>query len=206
MGNLGEEELDAIWDGPRFRTFRAFLQSPTPLPVCDTCFVRGWRTEVPPLPAKPRTALRKLLARLGIGRTEPRLRVWTDPGVHRPGEPLSINLGLEAGSLLGGGPLDLFVFVDDAPGSRHFVSYRGRVLTVVPEPAPLIAAFEPLDFEWLDVRGLPPRDWSAGEWSVTAALAPAGGGLPEGPGVLAEATCRVGAEADAASALAPRSR
>ena len=93
MGNLGEEELDAIWDGPRFRTFRAFLQSPTPLPVCDTCFVRGWKTEAPPPAGKPRTALRKLLARLGIGRTEPRLKVWTDPGVHRPGEPLILLIG-----------------------------------------------------------------------------------------------------------------
>jgi radical SAM protein with 4Fe4S-binding SPASM domain len=202
VGNLGEEGLDAIWEGPRARTFRAFLASASPLPVCSSCFVRGWRTEPAPPPPSPLPIGRRLLDVAGLGRPKPRLKVWADRAVHHPGEPLSVNLGLEAGRLQGGGLLDLYLWADDPSSTRHFVTFKGRWLAAGPETKPILSRMEPIDFEWLEVRAVPSREWTAGKWHFTAALTPADRGSVDRPHVLAMESCFV-TEARAGGSPAP---
>ena len=199
VGNLDEEGLDAIWEGPRLRTFRAFLASPTPLPVCGSCFVRGWRTEPAPPSPRSRQVVPRLLDRLGLGRPKPRVKLWPGSDGHFAGEPLSVNLGLEAGRLHGGGLLDLYLWVDEPTPRRHFVSFTGRWLTTGAEPKPLLASMEPLDFEWLEVRAVPSREWPAGEWRITAALTLSGRGSVDPSNLLATATCVVTEASDRAA-------
>lgn len=189
MGNLMEENLDAIWSGARLRTFRALLASTTPLPVCASCFVRGWREEAVPLRRGFAVGARRL-PRLLSGRLRaPRLKVWPDPPVHKPGESLSLNLSLVIGRLAGGPPVDLTLMLEDPSGGRHFVAYNGRWLKIVPEPTPLLEAAEPIDLEWLEVRGGPPREWPAGEWRCTAVLSAAGRDGGDEAARLASASC-----------------
>ncbi|MBI5441746.1 MAG: SPASM domain-containing protein [Deltaproteobacteria bacterium] len=195
MGNVADEAFDDIWAGPRFRTFRAFLQTGTPLPACATCFVRPWRSEPLPPPGVLRAAWQRLVRSTGVGRGRTRLRVWTDRSSHRAGEPLSFSVGLEAGRLRDGGRLDLYLRAEDATGTRHFVTFDGRLLQVVPRPTPLLGGMEPLDFEWLELRGTPPRDWPLGEWRVTAVLTPTGRGVDDEPSRHAQATSSFSREA-----------
>lgn len=195
MGNVSEEAFDDIWAGPRFRTFRAFLQTGTPLPACATCFVRPWKPEPVPPRGGLRAAWNRLLRSTGLGPGKTRLRVWTDRPSHRAGEPLSLSLGLEAGRLLDGGLLDLYLLAEEPSGARHFVTFDGRLLQLVPQPTPLLGSLEPLDFEWLELRGTPPRDWTPGDWRVTAVLTPAGRSVDDEPARLAVATSSFSEEA-----------
>jgi radical SAM protein with 4Fe4S-binding SPASM domain len=189
MGNLGEEAFDDIWAGARFRTFRAFLRSTSPLPVCDTCFVRGWKTEPVPPRERLRDSWKHLLRSAGIGRRDVRLRLWADRATHRSGEPISFNLGLEAGRLLGGDPLDIYLFGEDPAGSRQHLTLTGRFLVVANGPAPLLARMEPMDFEWLELRLPSLRNLPLGEWRMTATLTPAGRSPDDDAARLALATC-----------------
>ncbi len=191
VGNLGEEGLDAIWEGPRSRTFRAFLASTSPLPVCSSCFVRGWRTEPSPPPPPSPSIGRRLLDAAGLGRPKPRLKLWSDRAVQDPREPISVNVGLEAGRLRGGGLLDLYLWADDPSSTRHFVTFKGRWLASGPETMPILSRMEPIDFEWLEVRAVASREWTAGVWRFSAALTPADRGSLDRPHLLATATCVV---------------
>ena len=61
---------------------------------------------------------------------------------------------------------------------------------------------EPVDFEWLEVRAVPSREWTSGEWRFTAGLTPADRGSVDRAHLLATATCVV-TEARAAGAPGP---
>jgi radical SAM protein with 4Fe4S-binding SPASM domain len=37
MGNLNENSMEEIWDGPRYRELRATVNSSKPLPSCASC-------------------------------------------------------------------------------------------------------------------------------------------------------------------------
>ena len=50
---------------------------------------------------------------------------------------------------------------------------------------------EPIDFEWLEVRAVASREWTAGVWRFSAALTPADRGSLDRPHLLATATCVV---------------
>jgi hypothetical protein len=198
MGDLGEETFDEIWDGARFRTFRTFLASTTPLPVCETCFVRGWTSVPASRPGAGQPAWRRFLEGLGLGSKPaeakdgpPRLALWIGQPTIRRGEAVSINLSFSASLLPTGERLDLFLTAEDPAGGRHFLVYNGRFLNVAAMSKPLLGRIEPLEVEHLELRGVPPGDPPPGPWRLTAVLVRADRGLDDISAHLATATCTV---------------
>ena len=198
MGDLGEATFDEIWDGARFRTFRTFLASTTPLPACETCFVRGWKSEPASRPGAGQPAWRRFLEGLGLG-PKPvdasdgplHLAVWTGQPTSRRGEVVSVNLSFTASRLPAGERLDLFLTAEGPAGDRHFLTYNGRFLDVTAVPKPLLGRIEPLDVEQLELRHVPPGDPPHGPWRLSAVLVRADRGVDDLPARLAAATCIV---------------
>lgn len=65
MGNLGQEDFAAIWNGRRFTQLRATVNTPRPPRYCCGCFLRGVDLDHPP--ARLPTSERFLLSRIGFG-------------------------------------------------------------------------------------------------------------------------------------------
>ena len=195
MGDLGEEAFEEIWDGARFRTFRTFLASTTPLPACESCFVRGWKSEPAPLPFSGGSGWRRVLAAFGSGTPRPNvpgtvsdLVIRTDREAYRRGETLSISLSFSASTLPHSDRLDVFLHAELPDGGRVFVTFDGRFVVVRDAPVPLLRAIEPLDVERLEVRGVPPGEPQLGEWRLVVTVTRAGSGLEDEAALLATAS------------------
>ncbi len=195
MGDLGEETFEEIWDGARFRTFRTFLASATPLPACESCFVRGWKNEPAPRPSSGGSGWRRVLAAFGsaapsssVPGTVSDLAIRTDRDEYRRGETLSISLSFSASSLPPSDRLDVYLRAELPDGGRVFVAFDGRFVVVRDGPVPLLRAIEPLDVERLEVRGVPPGEPQLGDWRFVVSVIRAGRGLEEEAACLATAT------------------
>lgn len=192
MGDLGEETFEEIWDGARFRTFRTFLASATPLPACESCFVRGWRNEPAPRPTSGGSGWRRVLAAFGGASSPPSalsgLAVRTEREEYRHGETLSISLSFSASALPPSDRLDVYLRAELPDGGGVFVTYDGRFVVVREGPEPLLRGIEPLDVERLEVRGVPPGEPQFGEWRLVATVTRAGRGLEDDAARLATAT------------------
>lgn len=195
MGDLGEETFEEIWDGARFRTFRTFLASTTPLPACESCFVRGWKSEPAPRPSSGASGWRRVLAAFGGAAPRPPvpgavsdLAIRTDREEYRRGETLSFVLSFSASALPPSDRLDVYLRVELPDGGGVFVTFDGRFVVIRDGPVPLLRAIEPLDVERLEIRGVPPGEPQLGEWRLVVTVTRAGRGLEDEAGRLATAT------------------
>ena len=195
MGDLGEETFEEIWDGARFRTFRTFLASTTPLPACESCFVRGWKSEPAPRPSSGASGWRRVLAAFGGAAPRPPvpgtvsdLAIRTDREEYRRGETQSFVLSFSASALPPSDRLDVYLRVELPDGGGVFVTFDGRFVVVRDGPVPLLRAIEPLDVERLEIRGVPPGEPQLGEWRLVVTVTRAGRGPEDEAGRLATAT------------------
>jgi MoaA/NifB/PqqE/SkfB family radical SAM enzyme len=153
MGNVSEQPLEEIWRGPQYTALRRLLASPTPLPDCTTCIMRGWK------PASVRTRVQEAsrwitgrvrgpahLARL---RRRPSLEVRIVPNreVYRPGESCRAALSVAANDYGSRELVDVYVAVILPWGDRLWATDRG----LRPALLPFLAAWEPFSFDRLDV-------------------------------------------------------
>ena len=195
MGDLGEETFEEIWDGARFRTFRTFLASTTPLPACESCFVRGWKSEPAPRPSSGASGWRRVLAAFGGAAPRPPvpgtvsdLAIRTDREEYRRGETQSFVLSFSASALPPSDRLDVYLRVELPDGGGVFVTFDGRFVVIRDGPVPLLRAIEPLDVERLEIRGVPPGEPQLGEWRLVVTVTRAGRGPEDEAGRLATAT------------------
>lgn len=195
MGDLGEETFEEIWDGARFRTFRTFLASTTPLPACESCFVRGWKSEPAPRPSSGGSGWRRVLAAFGGAAPRPPvpgtvsdLAIRTDREEYRRGETQSFVLSFSASALPPSDRLDVYLRVELPDGGGVFVTFDGRFVVIRDGPVPLLRAIEPLDIERLEIRGVPPGEPQLGEWRLVVTVTRAGRGPEDEAGRLATAT------------------
>lgn len=195
MGDLGEETFEEIWDGARFRTFRTFLASTTPLPACESCFVRGWKSEPAPRPSSGGSGWRRVLAAFGGAAPRPPvpgtvsdLAIRTDREEYRRGETQSFVLSFSASALPPSDRLDVYLRVELPDGGGVFVTFDGRFVVIRDGPVPLLRAIEPLDVERLEIRGVPPGEPQLGEWRLVVTVTRAGRGPEDEAGRLATAT------------------
>ena len=195
MGDLGEETFEEIWDGARFRTFRTFLASTTPLPACESCFVRGWKSEPAPRPSSGASGWRRVLAAFGGAAPRPPvpgtvsdLAIRTDREEYRRGETQSYVLSFSASALPPSDRLDVYLRVELPDGGGVFVTFDGRFVVIRDGPVPLLRAIEPLDVERLEIRGVPPGEPQLGEWRLVVTVTRAGRGPEDEAGRLATAT------------------
>ena len=195
MGDLGEETFEEIWDGARFRTFRTFLASTTPLPACESCFVRGWKSEPAPRPSSGASGWRRVLAAFGGAAPRPPvpgtvsdLAIRTDREEYRRGETQSFVLSFSASALPPSDRLDVYLRVELPDGGGVFVTFDGRFVVIRDGPVPLLRAIEPLDVERLEIRGVPPGEPQLGEWRLVVTVTRAGRGLEDEAGRLATAS------------------
>jgi Iron-sulfur cluster-binding domain len=177
MGTLTEATMEEIWSGPGFVAFRRFLLSRTPLPVCEQCFVRGWR----PAPGVP------------IGQRLRHAAEWTTTAVglsegkevvpllqlnkldFRPSDDLHVAVGLKVGNTARARRIDLFVFAETAGGQRYWIRFAGRMTIVVPELGPALPDFEPFSFDGLELLRMPLASVPAGAYRLFAVATLAGG-------------------------------
>lgn len=176
MGNLSEGSLAEIWNGPGYATFRRFLLSRTPLPVCQSCFVRGWRKA----PKRSVTAhlghlVEGAAVLLGLSsglEVVPVVRI--DKPTYRPADHLNLSVGLRVGNASRCRRVDLFVFADDPLGRRHWVRTSGRMIVGTAEPGPTLSNFEPFSFTNLDLLRMTLAGWPCGEYRLCAFVTPPG--------------------------------
>ena len=201
MGNLGRQALEEIWRSPQYTTLRRMVASPTPLPDCTTCIMRGWK------PAGARSELRRAVRKAGArllsrvagvsarGRAPLEVRIVPERTSYRPGESCRGCLSVAARADTSAKLVDVYVTAS-APGvGRLFATDRG--LTV--EPLPFLAAWEPFSFARLDVFELlvPPVELGS-EISLLAVAVPTGFPPGETSSWLAShsSTFGVGSEGD----------
>lgn len=188
MGTLTEATLEEIWNGPGFAAFRRFLLSRTPLPVCDTCFVRGWRPAPrPSFAQRLRDAVESSAVMLGLsnGRGVGPL-LWLDRLRYQQADKLHVSVGLRVGNASRSRQIDLFVFADDPLGQRHWIRTAGRMTVVVGEPGPVLAGFEPFSFEGLELLSIPLTGAASGDYCMRAVASHAGAALEDAEARLGE--------------------
>jgi len=201
MGNVGRQTLDEIWRSPQYATLRRMVASPTPLPDCTTCILRGWK------PAGALSELRRAARRAGArlvsrvarpsarGRAPLEVRVVPDRAAYQPGESCRGCLSVTARGDASAQLVDVYVAVSAASGGRLFATDRGLKV----EPLPFLAAWEPFSFARLDVFELSvPPVHSGSEISLLAVAVPTGLPPEETSNWLVShsSTFRVGREGD----------
>jgi hypothetical protein len=181
MGTLKGATLEEIWNGPGFAAFRRFLLSCTPLPVCDTCFVRGWRPAPGPSFARRlKAAVERSAVMLGLSNGDdvaPLLRL--DRLRYQQVDKLHLSVGLRVGNSSRSRRIDLFVFADDPLGQRHWIRTAGRMTIVVGERVPVLAGFEPFSFEGLELLSIPLRGAACGDYCMRAVASLSGAALED---------------------------
>ena len=172
MGNVNEQPLDAIWNGPRYRSFRGLLASTSPLPVCRECFVRRWKPAPrPSLIQRAASALRRGEASSSVSAV-PTLRLNAEH--FRVGEQLTIEMGLSIDRPHRCPTLDIYLFATSAArGERTFVHMDGRFSILTPEVVPLLASHHPVEFEAVEVFYFDVPSTVTGQWTLTAFTVPA---------------------------------
>jgi MoaA/NifB/PqqE/SkfB family radical SAM enzyme len=169
LGNVADIDLARIWHSPRCRVLRRSLGSPTPLPICRTCFIRGWRPTS--AATRARIGIRRLLGRLTVA-TSSRWRLRPSANAARllSGETAALSLSIDAPLRFAGRLVD--VYLELAVGeTRYFISNNGPVET----PTPYFASWEPFSFADLTVLRHPcPAVQSPLTVEVVATVVPAG--------------------------------
>jgi hypothetical protein len=193
MGTLIDATLDEIWNGPGFAAFRRFLLSRTPLPVCEQCFVRGWRPAPrPSIAQRLRHAAEGTAVLLGLSEGRevvPLLQL--DKIDYRPTDDLHLAVGLKVGNTARSRRIDLYVFADDPAGQRHWVRMAGRMTIVVLEPGPALPGFEPFSFEGLELLRMPLAAVPPGEYRLRAVATLSGAAHDDKDARLGETTAHV---------------
>ncbi len=170
MGTLAERPLEEIWNGPGFVAFRRFLLSRTPLPVCEQCFVRGWRRA-------PRRSLGRVLRRLVDGaavllRLSEGREVVPSIRLNAPelsqSDDIRVSIGLRVGNTARCLRVALFVFAEAPGGERFWVHFNGRWPMVVSEPGPTLPSIEPFSFDGLEVLRMPLASVPPGLYTLRA--------------------------------------
>ncbi len=177
MGNVGRQTLDEIWRSPQYATLRRMVASPTPLPDCTTCIMRGWKPAS--APSALRRAVRRAGARLGslVARLSARGRVPLEVCIvpertaYQPGESCRGCLSVVARGDAPAQLVDIYVAVSETSGGRLFATDRG----LKEQPLPFLAAWEPFSFARLDVFELSvPPIYAGSEISLLAVAVPTG--------------------------------
>lgn len=164
MGDLADDDLDAIWSGDRFETFRRFLLSPTPLPVCRDCFIRGWRER----PILEDEALSAAASSAEPTVLRPSIAVNRTSYAH--GDRLTMRIGLEVDGVDPDRRVDVSVWGVLPDGQCQYVHNDGRRTLLAPEPRPLLLATGVFSFAHLEVLHIPVNHWLPGAYSVHVAL------------------------------------
>jgi radical SAM protein with 4Fe4S-binding SPASM domain len=172
MGNLNEATLEEIWRGPRYESFRKLLASPSPLPCCRTCFVRGWR---PARRVNLAEGIRRLLCRddrSAPAAATPHLRL--NGTTFRVGEQLTVEMGLSVRNPHRCPIIDIYLAASPERGDgRTFVHMNGRFSVLTSEALPLIAEHSPIPFAAVEVFDFEFPPETAGSWTLTAFTVPA---------------------------------
>lgn len=177
MGSVAAQTLDEIWQGSQYETLRRMVASPTPLPDCTTCIMRGWKRDSVRLQVM--STFRRVAVRAGslVGRVggDPRTAIEVGIGPDReaywPGESCR---GCLSVTVHGGGPrvsVDVYVVAILPDGQRLWATDRGLKST----PLPFLAAWKPFSFPRLDVFEQPvPRLSPGSQISLLAVAVPTG--------------------------------
>jgi MoaA/NifB/PqqE/SkfB family radical SAM enzyme len=182
LGSVTANALDEIWQGPQYETLRRLVASPTPLPDCTTCIMRGWRPES--LRSRVMSTFGRVAVRAGAivggARHDPRpnleVGITPDRDGYRPGEScrgcLSVTVRRTGPSV----PVDVYVVAILPGGDRLWATDRG----LKGAPRPFLAAWEPFSFPRLDVFEHPVPKLSPGSRiSLLAAAVPTGGAFDD---------------------------